>query len=421
VGDSAFTGYEVSAGRAKLLALVRDGAEVQAAKEGEEVELVFDRTPFYGESGGQVGDTGRVHGNGAEAIIEDAQKPVHGLVVHKAKVKSGSFEVGQSYELEVDDVRRTRIRANHSATHLLHKALKEVLGEHVKQAGSVVAPDLLRFDFSHFAPLAPEELTRIERRVNQMVRDNKDAQTRVLPIEEAKKTGAVSMFGEKYGQTVRVVSVHPDSLEFCGGTHVHRSGDIGFFKITSEQGIAAGVRRIVAVTGEAAVEYAEELEASVRAAAELLKGSPRELVQKVEATTKRMKELDKEIDALNKKLASANSGDLMDRAREVKGIKVISARIESGDAKVLRDLADKLRDKIQSGVVALGGEKEGKVLLLVAATPDVVKKGFHAGNMVKELAKDVGGSGGGKPDMAQAGGNDPSKLDSALSRVYELV
>ncbi|MBS2026707.1 MAG: alanine--tRNA ligase [Deltaproteobacteria bacterium] len=421
VGDSAFKGYEGPSAKGKLIALIRGGSEVQAAKAGETVELVFDATPFYGESGGQVGDTGRVHGGDAEAIVEDAQKPVHGLVVHSAKIKSGNFEVGKSYELEVDDTRRTQIRANHSATHLLHRALKEILGEHVKQAGSVVAPDLLRFDFSHFAPVTPEELAKIERRVNRMIRENKDATTKELPIEEAKKTGAVSMFGEKYGARVRVVSVHPDSIEFCGGTHVHRSGDIGFFKITSEAGVAAGVRRIIALTGEAAVEYAEELEASVRAAAELLKGNPRELVQKVEATTKRMKELDKEIDGLNKKLAGAKSGDLMDKVREVKGVKILSTRIESGDAKVLRDLADKLRDKIQSGVVALGGEKEGKVLLLVAATPDLVKKGFHAGNLVKELAKDVGGSGGGKPDMAQAGGTDPSKLEAALNRVYDLV
>ena len=230
VGDSAFKGYEGASAKGKLVALIRDGSEVQSAKAGETVELVFDATPFYGESGGQVGDTGRVHGGEAEAIIEDAQKPVHGLVVHSAKVKSGNFEVGKSYELEVDDARRTQIRANHSATHLLHRALKEILGEHVKQAGSVVAPDLLRFDFSHFAPVTPEELTKIERRVNRMIRENKDATTKELPIEEAKKTGAVSMFGEKYGARVRVVSVHPDSIEFCGGTHVHRSGDIGFFK-----------------------------------------------------------------------------------------------------------------------------------------------------------------------------------------------
>jgi alanyl-tRNA synthetase len=421
LGDSGFTGYEGTAGKAKLLAIVKDGAEVRAARAGEKVELIFDATPFYGESGGQVGDTGRVFGPGLEALIEDAQKPVHGLVVHAAAVKTGTLEVGAQLELAVDEQRRDAIRANHSATHLLHQALKETLGEHVKQAGSVVAPDLMRFDFAHFAPLSPEELTRIERRVNRMVRDNREAHTQVLPINEAKKTGAVSMFGEKYGATVRVVRVHPDSLEFCGGTHVRRSGDIGFFKIASEGGIAAGVRRIVAYTGEGAVAYAEALEADVRAAAEILKGSPKELVQRVEAQHKRMKELDRELDALHKKLAGAQSGDLMDKVREVGGIKVLVSRIESGDAKVLRDLADKLRDKIQSGVVALGGEKDGKVLLLVAATPDLVKKGFHAGNLVKELAKDIGGSGGGKPDMAQAGGTDGSKLDAALERVQTLV
>jgi alanyl-tRNA synthetase len=291
----------------------------------------------------------------------------------------------------------------------------------VKQAGSVVAPEALRFDFSHFAPVKDEELQKIERRVNAMVRDNREATTKVLPIEEAKKTGAVSMFGEKYGASVRVVSVHPDSLEFCGGTHVRRSGDVGFFKIVSEGGIASGVRRIVAYTGEAAVQFVEELEHEARHAADLLKGSPRELVTKVEQATRRMKELEKEIDALNKKLAGARSGDLLSQAREVKGMKVLSTRIEGADPKVFRDLADKLRDKLQSGIVVLGGEKDGKVLLLAAATKDVVAKGFKAGDLVKELAKDVGGSGGGKPDMAQAGGTDPTKLDHALNRVFELV
>ena len=421
VGDSVFTGYEGEAGEGTLLAVLRDGAEAQRAQAGETVELVFDRTPFYGESGGQVGDAGRIASDAIHVDILDAQRPVHGLVVHTAKVIRGALEVGQRYPLAVDDARRTQIRANHSATHLLHRALKEVLGEHVKQAGSVVAPELLRFDFSHFAPVTAEELVKIERRVNRMIRDNHGAETQVLPIEEAKKTGAVSMFGEKYGALVRVVQVHADSKEFCGGTHVRRSGDIGFFKVQSESGVAAGVRRIVALTGEAAVAYAEELEQSVRAAAELLKGSPRELVQRVAAATARMKELDKELDALHKKLAGAKSADLMDKVREVGGKKVLAARVESGDAKVLRDLADKLRDKLQSGVVALGGEAGGKVILLVAATADVVAQGFHAGKLVKTLAPEIGGSGGGKPDMAQAGGTDPSKLDAALEKVYALI
>jgi alanyl-tRNA synthetase len=422
VGDSRFLGYESHAAQqARVQAIIHEGAEVNQAGAGQVIEFVVEQSPFYGESGGQVGDTGSAKNANVELAIEDTQKPVGAMIVHRAQVKRGTLKVGDALDLQVDEQRRTKIRANHSATHMLHKALKEVLGEHVKQGGSVVAPEALRFDFTHFAPVSTDELQRIERRVNQMVRDNVEATTRELPIEEAKKTGAVSMFGEKYGARVRVVSVHPDSIEFCGGTHVGRSGDVGFFKIVSESSIGSGSRRVVAYTGDVAVAFVEELEREAQAAAELLKGTPRELVQKVEGINRRMKDLEKELEATQQKLAGARSGSLLENVKVVNGIKVLSIRIDPADAKNFRDLADKLRDKLQSGVVALGGEKDGKALLLVAATKDLVDKGFHAGNVMSEIAKIVGGRGGGKPDLAQAGGPDPSKLDQALNRVYELV
>ena len=426
-GDTAFTGYEGEGGRARVLSLVRGGQAVDAASAGEEVEVILDRSPFYGESGGQVGDTGSITGPAVDGArgelrieIRDTVKPAGGLLVHKGQVVSGTVHAGEEVEALVDHGRRNAIRANHSATHLLHKALKEALGDHVKQAGSVVAPDHLRFDYTHFAAPAPEDLERIEDRVNRMVRDNAAARTQVLGLDEARASGAVALFGEKYGETVRVVSVHPDSKELCGGTHVARTGDIGFFKIVSEASIAAGVRRIVAVTGEGAVKHVQERDRELRGAALLLRASPGELPNKVDLAQKRMKELEKELDVLQKQLATARSGDLLARAREVHGVKVLATRAE-GDAKALRDLADKLRDKIGSGVIALGGEADGKAVLLVAATADVVAKGVKAGDLIREMAKVVGGKGGGKPDLAQAGGPDAGKLDQALEAIYSLI
>ncbi len=428
-GDTTFTGYQ-GAGiedRARVLALVKDGAAVETAGAGDEVEVILDRTPFYGESGGQVGDTGAIVGPAVDGArgelrieIRDTLKPAGGLVVHRGQVVSGTVHAGEEVRALVDGGRRNAIRANHSATHLLHKALKEVLGDHVKQAGSVVAPEHLRFDYTHFAAPTPEDLERVEERVNRMIRDNAQAQTQELGLDEARAQGAVALFGEKYGERVRVVSVHPDSKELCGGTHVSRTGDIGFFQIASESSIAAGVRRIVAVTGAGAVKHAQDRDRELREAAQLLRASPGELPAKVELTQKRVKELEKELDALRKQLATARSGDLLARAREVNGVKVLATRAE-GDAKALRDLADKLRDKLGSGVIALGGEADGKAVLLVAATPDVVARGVKAGDLVREMAKVVGGRGGGKPDLAQAGGPDAGKLDEALEAVYGLI
>ena len=425
VGQSEFLGYEGVGheGEGSVRAILKGGAELTHASEGDEVEVVLDRTPFYGESGGQMGDTGRIVGHGGKAVaqVEDAQRPVSGLIVHKVKVTQGSFKVGDMVQAGVDGQRRASIRANHSATHLLHKALKMVLGEHVKQAGSVVAPDYLRFDFSHFAPMTHEQQDQVEDLVNTWIRENAEAQTRVMNLEEAKKSGAVAMFGEKYGETVRVVTVHPQSTELCGGTHVRRSGDIGLFKVVGEAGVASGVRRITGVTGLGALQYVRDTERELKKVAELLKTSPKDLFKRVEATLKRVKELEKKVEEVTVKAQTGTSKDLMEQARDINGMKVLATRMDPADPNVFRGLADQLRDRIKSGIIAIGGEKDGKVVLLVAATKDVVARGIHAGNLLRDMAKEVNGRGGGKPDLAQGGGEDPSRIPAAFDKLYELV
>ncbi|MFL5320714.1 MAG: alanine--tRNA ligase, partial [Myxococcaceae bacterium] len=426
LGDSKFLGYDGEGhdGEGTLKGILKNGVDAPEAKAGDEVEFVLDQTPFYGESGGQVGDTGTITGHGGKSIAEvsDAQKPVSGLIVHKAKVTSGSFKVGDTVHTGVNSVRRKSIRANHSATHLLHKALKVVLGEHVKQAGSVVAPEYLRFDYTHFAAPSSEQLEQVEDLVNGWIRDNAEAQTRVMKLEDAKKSGAVAMFGEKYGETVRVVTVHPESTELCGGTHVRRSGDIGLFKITSESSIASGVRRIQAVTGLGALQWVREMEHEIRKAAAAMKASPKELTVRIESWGKRIKDLERKVEEVSVKALSGNKVSANDEAiRVIKGVKVITQNVGDADPKIFRGLADKLRDQLQSGIVGLGGQKDGKAVILVAVTKDLVEKGFKAGDLVREMAKEVGGSGGGKPDMAQAGGSDPSKVPAALDKLYSLV
>jgi len=355
------------------------------------------------------------------AQVKDAQRPVPGLIVHSVEVTEGTFKVGDMVQTAVDVERRKAIRSNHSATHLLHKALKLVLGEHVKQAGSVVAPDFLRFDFSHFGPVTSEQAEKVEDLVNGWIRDNAAAETRVMALEDAKKSGAVAMFGEKYGETVRVVTVHPESTELCGGTHVRRSGDIGLFKLSSESGVASGVRRIIALTGVGALQHVREQEHELRKAAELLKTSPKDVAKRVEAAQKRVKELERKVEEVSVKAQTAGSKDLLEQARDVNGMKVLATRVDPADDKVFRGMADQLRDRMSSGVIAIGGEKDGRAIILVALTKDVVAKGFSAGDLVREMAKEVGGKGGGKADMAQAGGPDASKLPIALEKLYELV
>jgi alanyl-tRNA synthetase len=418
LGETKFLGYDELTARAEVKALIVNGARAARAKQGDEVEVVTDATPFYGESGGQVGDVGAIRAPGGQVSVKDAQRPVPGLVVHVGRVEEGAIAVGDLVELAVDDARRDLIRANHSATHLLHYALRKRLGEHVKQAGSVVAPDHLRLDFSHFQPLAPQELREVETAVNELVRKNEATDTAVLELEEARKTGAMMIFGEKYGDRVRVVRIGP-SKELCGGTHVRRSGDIAFFKIASEESIAAGVRRIVAYTGPRAVELSQRIEDELRRAAALLKAGTFDVANKVEATQKRLRELERALDEAKAKVATARSGDLAGQAREVNGVKVLAAKVE-GDGNALRDLADRLRDKLGHGVVALGSEQDGKAVLLVAVTKELTNR-VKAGDLVREAAKLVGGKGGGRADLAQAGGPNPAGLDDALARVEELV
>ncbi len=418
LGETKFLGYDAPTARAEVKALLVNGARAARARAGDAVEVVCDATPFYGESGGQVGDTGRISGPRGRVAVSDAQRPVPGLIVHLGKVEEGELAVGDLVELEVDEERRDLIRANHSATHLLHHALRTRLGEHVKQAGSVVGPDGLRFDFSHFQPLAPEELRDVETEVNALVRRNEATDTAVLELAEARKTGAMMMFGEKYGDRVRVVRLGP-SKELCGGTHVRRTGDIAFFKIASEESIAAGVRRIVARTGPGAVRLAQRTEDELHRAAALLRAGAFEVAQKIEAAQVRMRELERALEEARSKAAAARSGDLVTQAREVNGVKVLAARVE-GDGDALRELADKLRSRIGQGVVALASESGGKAVLLVAVTKDLTAR-LRAGDLVREAAKLVGGKGGGKPDLAQAGGPDPTGIDGALARVEELV
>ncbi|HET8538372.1 MAG TPA: alanine--tRNA ligase [Anaeromyxobacter sp.] len=418
LGETRFVGYETTSAKAEVKAIIANGARVAKATQGQKVEVVAAATPFYGESGGQVGDVGTIAGPSGKVEVRDAQRPVEGLVVHLGVVESGTIAVGDMVDLAVDERRRDLIRANHSATHLLHLALREKLGEHVKQAGSVVAPDHLRFDFSHFQPLSDGELREIERRVNDLVRENAETETAVLHLRDARKTGAVMIFGEKYGDVVRVVRIGP-SKELCGGTHVRRTGDISFFKIASEESIAAGVRRIVAYTGPEAVELSQREADELRRAAALLKAGEFEVAQKIEQAQRRVKELERALEEATSRIAAAQSGDLAASAKEVGGAKVLAARVQ-GDGKSLRELADKLRDRLGKGVVALGAEADGKAILLVAVTKDLTAK-VKAGDLVKEGAKLVGGSGGGKPELAQAGGPDASGIEKALAAIEMLA
>jgi alanyl-tRNA synthetase len=336
------------------------------------------------------------------------------------KVAEGTLAANETLTLQVDAERRNRIRANHSATHLLHRALKVVLGETVNQKGSEVTPDQLRFDFSTYQALTQEQIDRVEDLVNGWVRDNKGAETKVMGLAEARAAGAVALFGEKYGDKVRVVTVHPESTELCGGTHVFRSGDIGLFKIIEESAIAAGVRRIVAYTGAAAVNHFRGIERLLMQSAALYKAAPPDLPKRIETNQKRVKELEKKIEEVQLKAASASTD--AESVQDVNGIKVLTHRVDGADANLLKQLADKYRDKLQSGVVGLGGATaDGKAIILVAATKDLVEKGFKSGDAVKVMAAELGGKGGGRADMAQAGGTDPSKLPQAFEKLIAHV
>ena len=418
-GRTEFTGYDHLAGIGKITALIFDGVVVDVMRAGQEGQVVLDHTPFYAESGGQVGDTGLLTTDTARFTVRDTRK-IGASFAHMGVLESGELRVGTQVRAEVDGSRRHSIALNHSATHLLHAALREVLGKHVLQKGSLVAPDRLRFDFAHTQPVSADELHRVEDLVNAAIRRNAPAETRVMALDEAVAAGAMSLFGEKYENDVRVLSIGDFSMELCGGTHVERAGDIGFFKIISESGVAAGVRRVEAVTGQAAFDWVTRTDQVLRDIAAMLRGSREDVDEKVRELVERSRRLEKEVQQLKSKLASGQSGDLSTQAKDVGGIKVLAAQVDGADAKALRDAMDRLRDKLGSSVIVLAAVKDGKVVLVAGVSADLLAE-FKAGDIVGAVAAQVGGRGGGRADFAQAGGTQPENLGAALAGVENLV
>jgi len=416
---NAFVGYESLEAPAKVVALYREGVAVAQLAAGEAGVVVLDSTPFYSEAGGQVGDQGELVAAGARFEVADTLKIKADVFGHHGSLAEGTLKLGDAVTARVNTALRAATVRNHSATHLMHKALREVLGEHVQQKGSLVNAERTRFDFAHNAPLTDEQIRRIEAIVNAEILANAPTQARLMDIESAQKTGAMMLFGEKYGDTVRVLDIG-SSRELCGGTHVQRTGDIGLFKVVGEGGVAAGVRRIEAVTGENALAYLQSLERTVAQAAGTLKAPVAELTTRVGQTLEQIKALEKEIAALKGKLASSQGDELTGRAVDVKGLKVLAATLEGADAKTLRDTLDKLKDKLKSAAIVLAAVDGGKVQLAAGVTADSVGK-VKAGELVNFVAQQVGGKGGGKPDMAMAGGTDPSGLDKALASVQGWV
>ena len=418
--DTRFLGYGATVASGELLVLLRDGQPVDTLNEGEEGVVVLDQTPFYAESGGQIGDCGFLEGPGVRFDVRDTTK-VGGAWLHHGVVSKGSLSVGATINAEVDASVRTATGLNHSATHLLHAALRQVLGEHVQQKGSLVDSQRLRFDFSHFEAIKPEQLKELEEIVNREVRRNTPVQTEEMDIESAKAKGAMALFGEKYGDSVRVLTMGDGfSVELCGGIHANRTGDIGVFKIVSEGGVAAGVRRIEAVTGAAAFAYLNGAEEQLKEAASLVKGSRDNLLDKLAAVIDRNRQLEKELEQLKAKAASAAGSDLAGSAVDVKGVKTLSARIDGLDGKGLLALVDQLKNKLGSAVILLGGVQDDKVVLVAGVTQDLTAK-LKAGDLMKQAAAAVGGKGGGRPDMAQGGGVDAAALDGALALVGSFV
>ena len=458
---TTFTGYTTTKDQGRVLAITMGGDTVSRAERGQRVQVVLDRTPFYAESGGQVGDTGQLYGPAGYIRVNDTQRPVPGLIVHYGEVVEGTVNVGDTVTAEVEAVRRHDIMRNHTATHLLHRALRNTLGEHAAQAGSLVAPDRLRFDFNHTRPVTPEQLRTIEAFINDWIRADTPVAWQLFPYQEAIERGAIALFGEKYGDQVRMVTVgchvdaddrqqktsdnveldlkvevediqpRPDadepppvslcSRELCGGTHVERTGEIGYFRIISESGVAAGVRRIEALTGRAAEQWADTQAALLRDIAARLGVSPARAVERVDGLLAELKQYQHELDALRGQQARRALEGLLGNVQQQNGVPVLAARVDAPDATRLREMGDWLRDKLGSAVVVLGAVLNDKPQLLVVITPDLVKQGYHAGNLVKSLAAVVGGGGGGRPDMAQAGGRDASKLDEAIARAPQLV
>ncbi|TCK07697.1 UNVERIFIED_ORG: alanyl-tRNA synthetase [Anoxybacillus amylolyticus] len=419
--ESRFVGYDELVAASTVIAIVKDGRLVEEVKAGEEAQIIVDVTPFYAESGGQIADQGVFESETGIAVVKDVQKAPNGQHLHAIIVERGTVKKGSRYTARVDEAKRMRIVKNHTATHLLHQALKDVLGRHVNQAGSLVAPDRLRFDFTHFGQVKPEELERIEAIVNEQIWKSLPVDIFYKPLEEAKAMGAMALFGEKYGDIVRVVKVGDYSLELCGGCHVPNTSAIGLFKIVSESGIGAGTRRIEAVTGEAAYRFMSEQLAILQEAAQKLKTSPKELNARLDGLFAELKELERENESLAARLAHMEAEHLTRQVKDVNGVPVLAAKVQANDMNQLRAMADDLKQKLGTAVIVLASAQGGKVQLIAAVTDDLVKKGFHAGKLVKEVASRCGGGGGGRPDLAQAGGKDPSKVGEALGYVETWV
>ncbi|WP_116474300.1 alanine--tRNA ligase [Zobellella maritima] len=414
-GRSAFTGYQHLADASQVIALFRDGEAVPALIAGEEGAVVLEKTPFYAESGGQVGDAGVLKMDDGLFVVKDTQKTGN-AILHLGYLELGTLEVGEAVTAEVDGTRRNATALNHSVTHLLHACLRKVLGKHVVQKGSLVEPDRLRFDFSHLEAMSAQEVREVEDMVNREIRANHEVSTRLMDLDDAKSTGAMAQFGEKYEDEVRVVAMGDASTELCGGTHVQRTGDIGLFKILSESGIAAGIRRIEAVTGDAALAYLHQLDQEIAQTAGLVKGDLFSVSAKVKQVLDRSRQLEKEIEQLKAKLTAHAGASLLEQVTEVNGIKVLVANLDGVDAKSLRGSLDDLKNKLQSGVVLLATVNDDKVSLIAGVTKDLTGK-VKAGELVNLVAQQVGGKGGGRPDMAQAGGTEPTRLPSALASV----
>ncbi|WP_026841612.1 alanine--tRNA ligase [Citrifermentans bremense] len=414
-----FLGYSEQTAFSTISAIVKGGTLVEEASAGDEIEIVTAATPFYGESGGQAGDTGTISTGSGHVEVTGSTRPFTDLIVHRGKVVSGAIRTGEAADLKISVGNRSATARNHTATHLLQAALREVLGDHVKQAGSLVTPDRLRFDFTHFTPMAQEEIRRVEVLVNGHIMGNSAVESREMPAADALAAGATALFGEKYGDVVRVVKVGDVSSELCGGTHVHGAGEIGFFKIISEAGIAAGVRRIEAQTGSGALAVVHGMEDEQRGIATLLKAEGGTVLDKVEKLVAGQRELQKELETLQARLNASKSADLIQQVREQNGIKILSVKVE-GDAKGLRELSDTLKQRIGSGIIVLGTSDAARANLLVAVTADLSAR-WKAGDIIKAIAPIVGGNGGGKPELAQAGGSKPEHLAEALEAVYQIV
>jgi len=417
---TVFHGYdELVREGAKVTAIYVDGTPVPSAKSGDDAVVVLDHTPFYAESGGQVGDTGELRNASSRFLVEDTIKVQAAVFGHSGRVVEGSIAVGDALNAKVDADQRAKTVRNHSATHLMHKALREVLGEHVQQKGSLVNAERTRFDFAHNAPLTDAQIAKVEAIVNAEILANADTLARVVPMEEAQKLGAMMLFGEKYGDEVRVLDIGT-SRELCGGTHVRRTGDIGLFKVVAEGGVAAGVRRIEAITGDNALAYLQSLEGTVQQLAGALKSAPAEVPARLTQLLDQVRSLEKELASLKGRLASSQGDELLAKAVDVKGLKVLAATLDGADAKTLRDTLDKLKDKLKSAAIVLASVDAGKVQLAAGVTSDRTAK-VKAGELVNFVAQQVGGKGGGKPDLAMAGGTDPSKLAAALASVEGWV